>query len=141
MADVLVILYVTNVLHVSTARFGTLLAVLFATTLIIYVPAAKAADRIGRRPFIIATLSAFALYPLAIIAAHDFIGLVIAFIVGGLSESSNDKCDHQPDKIMRGDDGQWIERKGAQGCDYERPSSDSIRRLCRRDINDQGCCE
>ena len=86
MADVLVILYVTNVLHVSTARFGTLLAVLFATTLIIYVPAAKAADRIGRRPFIIATFSAFALYPLAIIAAHDFIGLVIAFIVGGLRE-------------------------------------------------------
>ena len=86
MADVLVILYVTNVLHVSTARFGTLLAVLFATTLIIYVPAAKAADRIGRRPFIIATFSAFALYPLAIIAAHDFIGLVIAFIIGGLRE-------------------------------------------------------
>lgn len=86
MADVLVILYVTNVLHVSTARFGTLLAVLFATTLIIYVPAAKAADRVGRRPFIIATFSAFALYPLAIIAAHDFIGLVIAFIIGGLRE-------------------------------------------------------
>jgi MFS family permease len=86
MADVLVIIYVTNVLHVSTARFGTLLAVLFATTLIIYVPAAKAADRVGRRPFIIATFSAFALYPLAIIAAHDFIGLVIAFIVGGLRE-------------------------------------------------------
>jgi len=86
MADVLVILYVTNVLRVSTARFGTLLAVLFATTLIIYVPAAKAADRVGRRPFIITTFSAFALYPLAIIAAHDFIGLVIAFIIGGLRE-------------------------------------------------------
>src|ERR1043165_2743905 len=86
MTDVLVILYVTNVLHVSTARFGTLLAVLFTTTLIIYLPAAKATDRVGRRPFIIATFTAFALYPLAIIAAHDFIGLVIAFIIGGLRE-------------------------------------------------------
>ena len=86
MADVLVILYVTNVLHISVARFGTLLAILFMTTLIIYLPAAKAADRVGRRPFIIATFCAFALYPLAIIAARDFTGLVIAFIIGGLRE-------------------------------------------------------
>jgi MFS family permease len=86
MADVLVILYVTNVLHVSTARFGMLLAILFTTTLIIYLPAAKAADRFGRRPFIIATFCAFALYPLAIIAASNFMGLVIAFIIGGLRE-------------------------------------------------------
>lgn len=86
MADVLVILYVTNVLHMSMARFGTLLAILFTTTLLIYVPAAKAADRVGRRPFIIATFCAFALYPLAVISAHDFTGLVIAFIIGGLRE-------------------------------------------------------
>src|SRR5437868_9863380 len=86
MTDVLVILYVTNVLHISVARFGILLAILFTTTLIIYVPAAKAADRVGRRPFIIATFCAFALYPLAIVSAHDFTGLVIAFIIGGLRE-------------------------------------------------------
>jgi len=86
MADVLVILYVTNVLGVSVARFGTLVAILFVTTLVIYLPAAKAADRVGRRPFIIATFCAFALYPLAIISAHDFAGLVIAFIIGGLRE-------------------------------------------------------
>ena len=86
MADVLVIIYVTNVLRISVARFGTLLAILFLTTLIIYVPAAKAADRVGRRPFIIATFCAFALYPLAIVSAHDFTGLVIAFIIGGLRE-------------------------------------------------------
>jgi len=55
MADVLIILYITNVLHVSFARFGTLVAVSTITTLLIYLPAAKAADRIGRRPFIIAT--------------------------------------------------------------------------------------
>jgi MFS family permease len=86
MADVLVIIYVTNVLHISVARFGTLLAILFGTTLLIYLPAAKAADRVGRRPFIIATFCAFALYPLAVVNAHDFTGLVIAFIIGGLRE-------------------------------------------------------
>src|SRR2546430_5574543 len=81
MTDVLVILYVTDVLHVSVARFGTLLAILFTTTLLIYLPASKAADRIGRRPFIIATFCAFALYPLSIILAHNFAGLVIALII------------------------------------------------------------
>jgi MFS family permease len=86
MADVLIILYVTNVLHISVARFGALIAIHTVTTLLIYIPAAKAADRVGRRPFIIATFCAFALYPLAIISAHDFAGLVIAFIIGGLRE-------------------------------------------------------
>jgi len=86
MTDVLVILYVTNVLHISVARFGTLLAILFLTSLLIYLPAAKAADRVGKTPFIIATFCAFALYPLAIISAHDFTGLVIAFMIGGLRE-------------------------------------------------------
>jgi len=86
MADVLVILYVVDVLHISVARFGTLLAILFATTLVIYLPASKAVERVGRRPFIIATFCAFALYPLAVVSAHDFTGLVIAFIIGGLRE-------------------------------------------------------
>src|SRR5437763_1396398 len=86
MADVLVILYVTDVLHISVARFGTLLAILFTTTLVIYLPASKAVERVGRRPFIIATFCAFALYPLAVVNAHDFTGLVIAFIIGGLRE-------------------------------------------------------
>ena len=86
MADVLIILYVTNILHVSFARFGTLIAISTITTLLMYLPAAKAADRVGRRPFIIATFCAFALYPLAIISARDFGGLVIAFIIGGLRE-------------------------------------------------------
>jgi MFS family permease len=86
MADVFVILYVTNVLRVSVARFSTLIAIQYVTTLIIYVPAAKAADRIGRRPFIIATFCAFALFPLAIVSARGFTGLVIASVIGGLRE-------------------------------------------------------
>jgi len=86
MTDVLVILYVTNVLRVSVARFGTLIAIQFVTTLIIYIPAAKAVEHVGRRPFVLATFCAFALFPLAIVSAHGFAGLVIAFIIGGLRE-------------------------------------------------------
>ena len=86
MTDVLVILYVTNVLRVSVARFGTLIAIQFVTTLIIYIPAAKAVERVGRWPFVVATFCAFALFPLAIVSAGGFGGLVIAFVIGGLRE-------------------------------------------------------
>ncbi len=86
MTDVLVILYVTNVLRVSIARFGTLIAIQFITTLIIYIPVAKAAERVGRWPFVVATFCAFALFPLAIVFARGFGGLVIAFMIGGLRE-------------------------------------------------------
>src|SRR5262249_33543467 len=81
MADVLIILYVSTVLRVSVARFGTLIAIHTVTTLLVYLPAARAADRFGRRPFIIATFCAFACYPLAIVLARGFAGLVIAFII------------------------------------------------------------
>jgi len=86
MADVLIILYVTNVLHVSIAGFGTLIAIHTITTLLVYLPAARGADRFGRRPFIVATFCAFALYPLAVVSAHNFAGLVVAFIIGGLRD-------------------------------------------------------
>lgn len=86
MTDVLVILYVTNVLRVSVARFGTLIAIQFITTLIVYIPAAKAVERVGRWPFVVATFCAFALFPLAIVSARGFGGLVVAFIIGGLRE-------------------------------------------------------
>jgi len=38
------------------------------------------------RPVIIATFCAFALYPLAVVSAHNFAGLLVAFIIGGLRE-------------------------------------------------------
>jgi len=86
MAGVFVILYVTNVLHVSVARFGFLIAIQIATSILVYIPAAKFADRIGRRPFVIATFVCFALFPLAIVMANSFPALVLAFIIGGLRE-------------------------------------------------------
>ena len=43
-------------------------------------------DRIGRKPFVIATFVAFAAFPIAVVLAHDFATLVVAFVVGGLRE-------------------------------------------------------
>ncbi len=86
LAEVLIVLYVTNILGVSTARYGALVAVQMATSLLVYIPAAKIADRIGRKPFVIMTFFCFALFPVAVVMAKGMLALVAAFIIGGLRE-------------------------------------------------------
>ena len=86
MTGVITILYVTNVQHFTIKEYGTLIAVQMITSILVYIPAGKIADRLGRKPFVIATFVNFALFPLAIIAASSFILLVFAFVIGGLRE-------------------------------------------------------
>jgi MFS family permease len=86
MTGVFAILYVTNVLHFSVARYGTLVAIQMITSILVYIPAGKIADRIGRKPFVIATFICFALFPLAVTFAYNFPLLVVAFVIGGLRE-------------------------------------------------------
>lgn len=86
MTGVLAILYVTNVQHFSVARYGTLIAIQMTTSILVYIPAGKIADRVGRKPFVIATFLSFALFPLAIVFASNFALLVAAFVIGGLRE-------------------------------------------------------
>lgn len=86
MTGVLQILYVTNVLRYSVALFGTLIAVQTVTSILVYIPAGKIADRIGRKPFVIATFLSFALFPLAIICSASLPLLIFAFVIGGLRE-------------------------------------------------------
>jgi MFS family permease len=86
MADIFVILYATNILGVSVAQYGVLVAVQITTSILVYVPAAKTADRIGRRPFVLATFLCFALFPLMVVISSGFATLIGAFMVGGLRE-------------------------------------------------------
>ncbi|MCA1615389.1 MAG: MFS transporter [Acidobacteria bacterium] len=86
MAEIFIVLYVTNVTGISLTQYGALVAVQMATAIVVYVPAAKVADRIGRKPFVIATFVCFALFPVAVILATSFATLVIAFVIGGLRE-------------------------------------------------------
>jgi MFS family permease len=86
MADIFVVLYVTNVSGISIPKYGVLVAIQLMTAILIYVPSAKIAARVGRKPLVIATFFCFALYPLTVILAHKFAGLVLAFIIGGLRE-------------------------------------------------------
>jgi MFS family permease len=86
LADIFVVLYATNVIGVTIPEYGVLVAIQLITAIFIYVPSAKIAGRVGRKPFVIATFFCFAMYPIAVIFAHNFGGLVLAFIIGGLRE-------------------------------------------------------
>jgi MFS family permease len=86
LVDVFIVLYVTNILGISTAQFGILVGVQTVTSIAVYIPAAHIADSIGRKPFVIATFLAFSMFPIAVVSAHTLPQLVGAFIVGGLRE-------------------------------------------------------
>jgi MFS family permease len=86
LVDVFLVLYALNVVGIGAPEFGVLIAVQVTTSIACYLPAARLADRLGRKPFVIATFLAFSLFPLAVIAAQSFAGLLAAFIVGGLRE-------------------------------------------------------
>jgi MFS family permease len=86
MTGVLTILYVTNVKGLSTARYGTLIAIQTTTSILVYIPAGKIADRVGRKPVVILTFLSFALFPLAMVMASSFALLIVAFVIGGLRE-------------------------------------------------------
>jgi len=86
MVDVFLVLYAINVVGISAPQFGVLIAVQMTTAILSYFPAARLADRTGRKPFVIATFLAFSLFPVAVVASRSFGALVLAFIVGGLRE-------------------------------------------------------
>jgi MFS family permease len=86
MTGVITILYVTNVKHFSVREYGVLIAIQMVTSILVYIPAGKIADRVGRKPFVIATFVSFALFPLAIVVASSFGLIVLAFVIGGLRE-------------------------------------------------------
>lgn len=86
MAEILIILYVTNIIGISVAQYGVLVAIQMITSILVYIPSAKLADRFGRKPFVIATFLCFALFPLAVAISSGFSSLIFAFIIGGLRE-------------------------------------------------------
>ncbi len=86
LVDVFLVIYATTIVGISAPRYGLLVAIQMITTIVISIPAAEIASRIGKKPFVMATFVAFSLFPLAVVMAHSFGTLVVAFVVGGLRE-------------------------------------------------------
>src|SRR4029077_5564506 len=80
------VLYAINVIGISAPAYGILVAVQMTTAIVSYIPVARFTDRMGRKPVVMATFVAFALFPVAVVLARDFATLVAAFVVGGLRE-------------------------------------------------------
>jgi MFS family permease len=86
MVDVFLVIYATRVIGLSLAQFGVLISIQTVTAIAVYLPAARYADRLGRKPFVIATFLAFSLFPLAVVWSTTFLGAAFAFVIGGLRE-------------------------------------------------------
>lgn len=86
MTGVLTILYVTNIQKLNIAWYGSLIAIQMITSILVYLPASKIAERVGRKPVVVTTFLSFALFPIAIILGPSFSLLVVAFVIGGLRE-------------------------------------------------------
>ncbi len=86
LVDEFSVIYALNIIHVTAPQFGVLIAVQTITAIVVYIPAAKIADRIGRKPFVIATFLAFSTFPLAVAASSSFHAAAGAFVIGGLRE-------------------------------------------------------
>jgi MFS family permease len=56
------------------------------TSILVYIPAGRIADRVGRKPFVVVTFLSFALFPIAIMVASNFVSLIVAYAIGGLRE-------------------------------------------------------
>ena len=86
LVDEFVVIWAMSMVGLSAPQYGALVAVQVATSIAVYLPAAKVADRIGRKPVVIATFLCFSLFPVAVIAAPNFKLMMAAFVVGGLRE-------------------------------------------------------
>lgn len=86
MVDEFGVIYLMSIVGVSAPQYGVLIAVQMVTAIVVYIPAAKIADRIGRKPFVIATFTAFALFPLSIVLSPSFHAAIAAYVIGGLRE-------------------------------------------------------
>jgi MFS family permease len=85
-AEVFVILYLTNIMKINTFKFGWITSIQMLTSILIYIPIAKLSDQVSRKPFILLTFAFFAIFPLILVNASNFFWIITAFVIAGLRE-------------------------------------------------------
>lgn len=86
--DAFVVVWATRyVLHpVSELTFGWLSAIENMAAVLVYLPVAYMADRLGKKPFVLITFAFFTCFPVALLHAHSLAPLAAAFVLRGLKE-------------------------------------------------------
>ena len=85
-SEVFIVLWAIDVVRIDALQFGWLVALEMAVAILGYIPISKLADQTSRHPFVLATFSFFALFPLAVGLSHSLAALAFAFFIGGLRE-------------------------------------------------------
>ncbi|GAP08617.1 MAG TPA: MFS transporter [Anaerolinea thermolimosa] len=81
-----VVIWCVSINRITPLQFGLLTTIEMATAVLVYIPVAYLADKSTKKPFVVTTFVFFTLFPLILLAARSFWGLVIAFIIRGLKE-------------------------------------------------------
>ncbi len=82
-----ILLFFIDVLGGTAVEFGSLTSLQMLAAALVYIPIARLADRLNRKPFVLLTFAFFALFPLALATARGAFWLTAAFIVAGLRET------------------------------------------------------
>lgn len=85
-AEIYAVVYVVHILSISAALFGVLVGVAMGTSLAVYIPVARIADRRGRERWVALTYAFFAAFPLALGVSSSLWMAAIAFVLMGLRE-------------------------------------------------------
>jgi len=90
---VFILFFVLDALGRSAVEFGALTSVQMIAATVVYIPVARVADRMNRKPFVLLTFAFFALFPLVLVTTSRIDGaygsawLTAAFVVAGLRET------------------------------------------------------
>ena len=84
--DIFLVLWAIEIVGITPAQFGILVSVRTVTSIVSYAPAAALAGKTEKKPFVLLTYAFFTAYPLFVLFARSFGGLLAAWVVGGLSE-------------------------------------------------------
>lgn len=86
--DAFVVIWATRFIlnPVSELTFGWLSAIENITAVVVYIPVAYMADRLGKKPFVLITFIFFTLFPVALLYSHALVPLIAAFVLRGLKE-------------------------------------------------------
>jgi MFS family permease len=82
-----ILLFFIDVLGGTAVEFGSLTSLQMIAAALVYIPIARLADRLNRKPFVLLTFAFFALFPLALATARGAFWLTAAFVVAGLRET------------------------------------------------------
>jgi len=84
--DIFLVLWAIEIVGITPAQFGILVSVRTVTSIVSYAPAAALAGKTEKKPLVLLTYAFFTAYPLFVLFARSFAGLLAAWVVGGLSE-------------------------------------------------------